>query len=195
VTVAMLDTTAHFDRLYQSEGLAFGTEPDAELIEAVARVVPGRAIDLGGGQGRHCLPLARMGFQVELVDSSQRALREVLAASAAEGLEVSAVCTDVARYVPPREAQLVTATLLFHMLAPHVSLAIAARLGQCLQPGGLFYLSLPGHDDERVRFAARLLESAGCRNRQIANHVVTRAERPRLPIPRRNETRAFGIRA
>jgi 2-polyprenyl-3-methyl-5-hydroxy-6-metoxy-1,4-benzoquinol methylase len=190
----MLDTTAHFDRLYKTEAAAFGWEADSELMCAVAGLAGGRIVDLGGGQGRHCLPLARMGFEVEVVDCSEPALRQVLAEAALERLDVSGACVDVAAYVPPSDVAAVIAALLFHLPAPHRSLRVAECLGAVLRPGGLFYLSLPGYDRDRVRFAGKLLEAAGCSLDRIVNHIVTRGERPRLPVPRRNETRGFGFK-
>ncbi len=190
----MLDTTAHFDRLYRSQEAAFGCETDCELMAALAGLPRGRVVDLGGGQGRHCLPMARMGFEIEVVDSSESALRQVLAGAALKGLDVSATCVDIAAYVPPPDLAAAIAALLFHLPAAHRSLRVAERIGAVLRPGGLFYLSLPGYDAERVRFAGRLLDAAGCATHEIVNHVVTRQDRPRLPVPRRNETRGLGFK-
>ncbi|MEX2552570.1 MAG: class I SAM-dependent methyltransferase [Actinomycetota bacterium] len=190
----MLDTTSHFDRLYESQGRAFGCQPDPELLAALAHVQSGRVVDLGGGQGRHCLPLARMGLEVEVVDISERALRQVTQEATREGLEISGVCSDVVRYEPPSEVRAIVAALLLHLPAVHLSVRVAERLGSALGEGGLFYLSLPGFDEERVRFAGRILHSAGCVDHRVVNHVVTRRERPRLPVPRRNETRAVGFK-
>ena len=190
----MLDTTSHFNRLYESQGWAFGCQPDPELLAALAHVQSGRILDLGGGQGRHCLPLARMGLEVEVVDVSERALRQVTQDAAREGLEISGVCCDVIRYEPPPEVRAIVAALLFHLPAQHLSVRVAERLGSALYEGGLFYLSLPGFDEERVRFAGRILDAAGCVDHRVVNHLVTKRERPRLPVARRNETRAFGFK-
>jgi SAM-dependent methyltransferase len=190
----MLQTRSHFDKLYESPGWAYGCQPDPELMSAVAHLRSGIVLDLGGGQGRHCLPLARKGLDVEVVDVSSNALRQVADAAAGKGLKVSGVCCDVACYEPPHQVRAIVAALLFHLPADYVSLRVAERLGSALCEGGLFYLSLPGHDEERVRFARRILEAAGCTDHRVVNHLVTRSERPRLPVPRRNETRALGFR-
>jgi SAM-dependent methyltransferase len=190
----MLQLKSHFDTLYESQVWAYGTEPDPELIAALASLPRGRVLDLGGGQGRHCLPLARMGLEVEVVDISRYALREVTDAAAREGLEVSEVCCDVVCYEPSRQVQAVVAALLFHLPAEHLSVRVAERLGAALCEDGLFYLSLPGYDEDRVRLARRILDAAGCAGHRIDNHLVTRHERPRLPVPRRNETRAIGFK-
>lgn len=190
----MLDTAAHFDRLYRTEESAFGDQADFELMSALEGLPAGRVVDLGGGQGRHCLPMARMGFQVEVVDCSEAALRQLISQAAREGLDVSAACVDIAAYVPPSDVTAAVAALLFHLPAPHRSLRVAERVGSVLRPGGLFYVSLPGYDSERVRFAGRLLDAAGCGSHRIVNHPVTRRERPRLTVPRRNETRGLGFK-
>jgi SAM-dependent methyltransferase len=190
----MLQIKSHFDNLYESQGSAYGSQADPELIAALANLSRGIVLDLGGGQGRHCLPLARMGLDVEVVDVSPYALRQVTDAAAREGLRVSGVCCDVACYEPPRQVRAIVAALLFHLPAEYVSLRVAERIGSTLCDEGLFYLSLPGYDEKRVRLARRILDAAGCADHRVVNHLVTRRERPRLPVPRRNETRAFGFR-
>jgi tellurite methyltransferase len=46
------------------------TEPDPLLAEACNGLIPGDALDLGGGAGRHALWLAQRGWRVVLADLS-----------------------------------------------------------------------------------------------------------------------------
>lgn len=50
------------------------TEPSALLIQAVAGLSPGRALDLACGRGRHAPYLASIGWKVTAVDSSRAAI-------------------------------------------------------------------------------------------------------------------------
>ena len=63
-------------------------EPDPLLVEACTGVAPGRALDLGGGAGRHAIWLAQRGWQVVLADVSDEglALAEKKATAAAVSL-------------------------------------------------------------------------------------------------------------
>jgi trans-aconitate methyltransferase len=186
-------TNLTFEQLHRDQPWAYGDRPDAELVEALAGVAPGPAVDIAGGQGRHALFLASRGFDVELVDLSEQALAQAMDAARSLGLTLRAVRSNLAFYEPPDGLQVAVAALAFHVPARHASMKAASRLRQSLNPGGLFYLSLPGFTADTRSLAGELLDAGGCEG--VAHcHVVTREERPRLPVPRRNETRAVGFR-
>lgn len=183
-----------YDQLHRTTRRAYGEEPDRQLVDALAGMPYGPAVDIGGGQGRHALYLASVRFDVELVDLSDEALSEAGRSAAELGVSLRTVRSNLAFYEPPSGLQVVVGALTFHVPARHASLAAAERLGSALNQGGLFYLSVPGFDEGTQALAGQVLKAAGCSGGRVAKHVVTRQERPRLPVPRRNETRAFGFR-
>lgn len=183
-----------YDQLHLTTPWAYGEQPDRQLVDALAGMPSGPAVDLGGGQGRHALYLASLGFDVEVVDLSDEALAQAGRSAAELSLRLRTVRSNLAFYEPPPNLQVVVGALTFHLPARHASLRAAERLGSALNPGGLFYLSVPGFDDGTEALAVQLLEAAGCGGGGVVKHVVTRMDRPRLPVPRRNETRAFGFR-
>ncbi|HEU4867624.1 MAG TPA: class I SAM-dependent methyltransferase [Actinomycetota bacterium] len=184
-----------YDELHRTREWAYGEQPDRQLEQALSGSGAGRAVDLGGGQGRHALFLAGLGFDVDLVDLSAEALWQASRAAGTRGLKLRTVRANVAFYEPPPGLDLVVAALLFHVPARHASLAAAERLGAAMNPGALLYLSLPGFDEATRALADELFAAAGCAGGQVLRHVVTPEERPRLPVARRNETRAIGFRA
>ncbi|MDQ4148917.1 MAG: class I SAM-dependent methyltransferase [Actinomycetota bacterium] len=184
----------NYEEIYRGLPWAYGQKPDPELMEAVSGLARGRVVDLGGGQGRHALELAAAGFDVEVVDSARSGLDQLATEAADRGLDVRLTCSDLASYVPPRQVSLVVAALIFHIPPRWLSLQIAERVGGRLENGGLFYLSLPGYKAETAKFARELIASAGCVERWVVKHLVTKKDRPRLPVARRNETRALGVK-
>jgi len=67
-------------------GEAQSLDPDPLLIEACSDLVPGRALDLAGGAGRHALWLARHGWNATLADVSDEALAIAARRAAEAGL-------------------------------------------------------------------------------------------------------------
>jgi tellurite methyltransferase len=67
--------------------------PDALLVEVIAALQPGRALDLACGAGRNALYLARLGWQVTAVDGSGVAIRKLRERAA--GLSVDALVADL----------------------------------------------------------------------------------------------------
>jgi 2-polyprenyl-3-methyl-5-hydroxy-6-metoxy-1,4-benzoquinol methylase len=181
-----------YAEIYRSRTWAYSDKPDPELIKALVGFPRGRAVDLGGGQGRHAIALAALGFDVVLVDSVVEGLHQASATADERGLTVDVVHSDAADYESNEKVDLIVAALLFHIVPKRKSLRIAERCGQRLRPGGLIYISLPGYTTETVSFVRELLNASGCREEWLVKHLVTKKERPRLQVSRRNEVRALG---
>ncbi len=78
-----------FDRLYQDTPAAFGSEPTRLLAAWVDRIDPDRpVVDVGAGQGRNTLFLARRGLRVEALEPAPVGADHVEAVAAQEGLPV-----------------------------------------------------------------------------------------------------------
>jgi trans-aconitate methyltransferase len=181
-----------YAEIYRSRTWAYSDKPDPELIRALVGFPRGRAIDLGGGQGRHALALAALGFDVVLVDSVAEGLHQASVAADERGLPLEVVQSDAAHYEPDGEVDLIVGALLFHLIAERTAKRIASRLGESLRRRGIFYMSLPGYNRDTVGFLRELVGAAGCNEDWIVKHLVTRKERPRLQVARRNESRALG---
>jgi len=84
-------TTGHFDQLYGRVTDAFGAEADPLLVEHVGlldQALP--VLDVGAGQGRNALFLARRGFAVDAIDPSPVAVEQLAKLARAAGLEIRA---------------------------------------------------------------------------------------------------------
>lgn len=73
----------------------FSKEPNRLLVETVANMKPGAALELAMGQGRNALHLASKGWRVTGVDSSDEALRISREQATARGLELETVLADI----------------------------------------------------------------------------------------------------
>jgi SAM-dependent methyltransferase len=84
------DEGSLYDKVYA--GVAeFRAEPNRLLVEAVAQRRPGKALDVGMGQGRNALHLAAQGWTVTGFDVSTVGLAQARKTAAARGLTVDAV--------------------------------------------------------------------------------------------------------
>jgi SAM-dependent methyltransferase len=88
-----------WDRRYASAPRVFRAEPDESLVALVTPLVPGKAVDLGAGEGRNSLWLARQGWRVVAVDASRVGLGRLSEAAADEGLSVETVVGDLVSYL------------------------------------------------------------------------------------------------
>ena len=77
-----------YDKYYQSENL-FG-DPYPELVEFFAKYPQkGKILDLGCGQGRDAIALARLGYSVTGVDSSKVGIDQMIQVSQNEKYFIS----------------------------------------------------------------------------------------------------------
>ncbi len=117
--------------------------PNPVLIEETERLPPGRALDLGSGDGRNAVWLARRGWQVSAVDFSPVALARARQLAEAAGVSVDWHLADLVEFEPPPEAfNLVT--LFFIHLPAEERRTIHAAAAAALAPGGV--LLVVGHD-------------------------------------------------
>lgn len=78
-----------------SKGEHPNDQPHPLVVEFAAKLKPGRALDVACGVGRHSLFLAKRGWQVTAVDSSQVAIELLSQAAAGKHLPVDACLADL----------------------------------------------------------------------------------------------------
>lgn len=138
---------AFWEERYAGPGFAWSGNPNPVLVAEAGTLTPGRALDIGSGEGGDALWLAARGWRVTGVDISQNALDRARArvteanAEAAERIEWRR--TDLTAWTPtPRGYDLVTAQFM-HLPAPLRTVLFRA-LAEAVAPGGT--LLIVGHD-------------------------------------------------
>jgi SAM-dependent methyltransferase len=128
---------AHWDQRYDETDRLWSAEPNP-TVEAVVRPMhPGRALDLGAGEGRHAAWLATRGWHVTAVDFSAVGIDR--GRHAVPDLDVEWVVDDVRTWQPPAD---VTFDLVL-VAYLHLSDDVLGRVRSWLAPGGL--LVVVGH--------------------------------------------------
>ncbi len=79
-----------YDKIYGGEP-PFNTKPNSFLVEVVAGLEPGKALDVGMGMGRNAVYLAGLGWEVTGFDVSEVGLQKAREQARASGLVVTAV--------------------------------------------------------------------------------------------------------
>jgi SAM-dependent methyltransferase len=135
---------------YEGNPRLHGAEPSAAARWTV-RLFGAAGIDevleLGAGQGRDALYLARQGFSVHATDFSESALSQLRLDAQRGGLDdrVTAALHDVRDPLPPADATVgaVYANLLLNMAFSRAELrSLVNEIHRVLRPGGLFVYSV-----------------------------------------------------
>ena len=139
---------ADWDARYGSDQMWSGN-PNGTLVDEVRGLPPGRALDVGAGEGGDAVWLAEQGWHVTASDISQRALDRVAAEAERRGLHIARLHADANARRPfePRAFDLVSAQYASIPRTPDAR-AVRNLLG-AVAPGGT--LLVVSHDLEPMR--------------------------------------------
>ena len=118
-------------------------EPDPTLVEESGSLRPGRALDLGAGDGRNAVWLANQGWDVTAVDFSRVALDRGRALAKDRGVRVEWKLADLLEW-SPGTGRYDLVTLFFIHLPPDQRRDVYARAAAAVATGGT--LLIVGHD-------------------------------------------------
>jgi len=121
--------------------------PNGRLVAEVAELTPGRALDVGCGEGADAIWLARRGWTVTAIDVSDVAVSRARAAAEHAGAAVEWVCGDALRTpFPARSFDLLS--LQYPALAKAAGEPAVRGLLDTVGPGGVLLAVYHDLDDE-----------------------------------------------
>jgi trans-aconitate methyltransferase len=141
-----LFTPEFWDERYGGEERVWSGRPNARLVEVVEDMAPGRALDLGAGEGGDAAWLAARGWEVVALDVSQVALDRAAAHAPSE--RITWRQADLRTWTPEPDLGLfdLVTTCYLHLPAPgHPRLL--GLLASVVRPGGTLLHVGHHHDD------------------------------------------------
>jgi SAM-dependent methyltransferase len=140
-----------WDERYRGREQLFSGNPNGVLVTEAAGLPPGRALDVGCGEGGDASWLARRGWQVTATDISRVALERAAASYPDLADRVTWTCADLTVTAPAAGAFDLVSLQYFPLLrqpghpaprglldavAPGGTLLIASRVTAARRPGG-----------------------------------------------------------
>jgi SAM-dependent methyltransferase len=127
---------AEWDARYRErDGTMWSGRPNGRLVAEVAALSPGRALDVGCGEGADAIWLAQRGWTVTAIDISEVAICRAREASPLAGAFVEWICGDTLQTpFPDRSFDLVS---LQYPALPKAGEAAVRSLLNRVGPGGL----------------------------------------------------------
>ena len=145
---------AEWDTRYsERDGAKWSGRPNRRLQAEVASLTPGRALDVGSGEGADAIWLARSGWTVTAIEISEVAVIRAREAAERAGAVVEWVCGDALRTAfPARSFDLVS--MQYPALPKAAGEAAVRKLLDTVRPGGLLlavYHDLSDEHRERMK--------------------------------------------
>jgi SAM-dependent methyltransferase len=138
---------AAWDERYAGPELVWGPGPNCFVAAELDALPPGRAIDLGTGEGRNAIWLAERGFTVTAVDFSRAGLARAAGLAAGRGVQVDWVHADLLDYQPTAGGYDLVLIAYIQLPADRLT-ALARTAAAALAPGGT--LLAIGHDRDNL---------------------------------------------
>lgn len=132
-----------WNRRYEGSELLWTARPNQFLVSEVEATAPGRALDVGSGEGRNAVWLAERVWEVTAVEFSDVAVAKAQHLAAARGVQVDWVQADLRTYQPQPHGYDLVIVLYLH-LPPEDRRRVHAAGAHSLAPGGT--LLVIGHD-------------------------------------------------
>ena len=138
---------AGWDSLYRSHPTAIWSgNPNPVLKAEAADLRPGRALDVGCGEGADALWLAERGWRVDAVDISKVALDRAAAHGAERNLEVNWIHADLLTD-PPEAGAYDLVNAQYMQLPEQERRAMYAALATAVRPGGTLLIGAHNPSD------------------------------------------------
>jgi SAM-dependent methyltransferase len=185
------DPTRFWERRYAESQQVWSGRVNPVLADLVAGFSPGRALDLGCGEGGDSLWLAQQGWEVTAVDISTVAIARGQDAATQAGIEPERlhwVAADLTDWTPSSDYELVSAFFLQSPVELDRSRILRAAANRIVPGGHLLIVShaapppwasgLSGHDHHRVSLTPQQeVEALGAREGDWEHMIVETRQR------------------
>jgi|AntAceMinimDraft_6_1070360.scaffolds.fasta_scaffold02523_5 2-polyprenyl-3-methyl-5-hydroxy-6-metoxy-1,4-benzoquinol methylase len=147
-----------YEEFYKENPHGLG-KPFKEFVSFFAeyKKIAARVLDLGCGQGRDAVFIARQGHSVVGVDIAETGIKQLLKDAKKEGLGIEGVVADVKDYVPDSNFDVVVIDRTLHMLSEESDrLAVLENLFSFINKEGYILIAdekknLPAMEDCLVK--------------------------------------------
>lgn len=147
--VKMTRTAAQWDRRYDVKRAIWSHQVNPALRTYVAHFAPGRALDLGAGEGRSSIWLAKQGWFVTAIDFSSVPLAKAEAYAAEAGVtdRITLQVADLTKLTPEKSSYDLVCLIFLHLSREDMP-GVVGKAVDALRPGGAFVLL--GHDETNL---------------------------------------------
>ncbi len=156
-----------YDEYYQTENL-FG-DPYPELIDFFAGLHErGKVLDLGCGQGRNAIALARLGDEVTGVDCSKVGINQMNRVAQEQNLKITGLVGDINAFDRFAEFDVILLDSMFHFAKKDrvKEMAFIANIISKMKKGGLVVVCIQDTGD-KVQILNKAFDSGGTLERLL----------------------------
>ena len=141
-----------FDEKYRKEECYWGEEPDKSVKLILKYKKSGDVLDLGCGEGRNALFLAKNGFNVTGVDVSEEGIKKFKVIAKKNKLNVNALIGDIRYFNFDKEYDIIISNATFHFLDKYNINKIIEKMKSHTNKDGINVISAFTEDNPNKNF-------------------------------------------
>lgn len=127
-----------YNKIYSEDEHAFGFGQPEKLVKDILKFkTSGSALELGAGEGRNSIFLAKNGFQTTAQDISQVGLDRIETAAIKSNLKIKTEIKDIRALDPSEQYDVLICTFVLHHLTRDEALKTIKQIQQNTNPEGL----------------------------------------------------------
>jgi len=125
------------NQLYAVHKNPWGTKPAAEIAAFTTELRPGSILDIGVGDGRNILFLAKEGFEITGLDIAPEAIFAFKQTASAEELRAKGITADISEYHLTEQYDNIFSHYTLHFLSKEIFLSVIKKIQAATAPGGI----------------------------------------------------------
>jgi SAM-dependent methyltransferase len=100
---------------YSTGEFIYGKEPNRFFAEELKKLIPGKILLLGEGEGRNAVYAATLGWNVDAVDQSEMGRKKAMLLSSERKVEINYIVEDISSYMPKQNHYDAAAFIFVHL--------------------------------------------------------------------------------
>jgi SAM-dependent methyltransferase len=134
-----------WDERYSSSEFVYGTQPNQFFKEQIDRLLPGKLLMIGEGEGRNSIYAAKLGWQVDAIDGSSVAQEKALNFANKNNVKINYIVSDFYSYDFPENIYDAIGIIFVHT-HENSNNVFYQNLADSLKKGGRIILELFSHN-------------------------------------------------
>ena len=126
-----------FDEQYKREKCLWGLNPSPIVKSLLNYKKSGNVLDIGAGEGKNSIFLAKNGFDVTAIDISKEAVRKLKEFALKEGVKINILTEDIINFEFKEKYDMIISTATLHFLRKEDIDKVINSIKENTKEGGL----------------------------------------------------------
>ena len=136
------------EKTKDSDGFYWGLKPNPTLESFINSIPEGKALDLGGGEGKNSFFLAQNGFEVETVDKNSQSLEKCQNFADQHKLQIQTILSNIKGFdLKEGKYTLIISTAALDFLKKSEIEPLVKKMKKALHKNGYIFLMVFSSDD------------------------------------------------